>query len=70
MYTNRGLANNGTHLFLVDGTKTMSIFELNEENRLPNVNPIAQIDISFDGRPLAALTEIEYIHNRIWANHR
>jgi glutaminyl-peptide cyclotransferase len=58
-----GLASDGTHLFMTDGTHVMRVMD---PANFKSVRMIAVM--REDGRPLMQMNELEYVKGEIWAN--
>lgn len=57
-----GLTTDGTHLYMSNGTSTISVHDPNGFRR------IRTFDVLLDGVPLNNLNELEWINGEIWAN--
>lgn len=57
-----GLTTDGIHLYMSNGTSTISVHDPNGFRR------IRSFDVLLDGVPLNNLNELEWIHGEIWAN--
>ena len=57
-----GLAYDGEHIILSDGTATLQFMET--ENFVPQ----KRITVTFAGNPLTNINELEYIDGEVWAN--
>jgi glutamine cyclotransferase len=57
------MTTNGTHFFLSDGSSELFILDA-------HFKFLSMIDVQFDGKPFGAHTELEMIHDRIWASQR
>lgn len=57
-----GLAYDGEHLILSDGTPTLRW--MNTENFVPE----RSVTVTFNGSPLGNINELEYINGEVWAN--
>ncbi len=57
-----GLAWDGTHLILSDGSDALQFIEPE------NFTLARKVQVSLDGTPVHALNELEYINGEVWAN--
>ena len=57
-----GLANNGTEIFMSDGTSQIRVLDPS------NMTERRRIDVRSDGAPVPYLNELEFIEGEIWAN--
>lgn len=57
-----GLAYNGEHLILSDGSATLQFIDTE------NFSPQRKIDVTLNGNPINYLNELEFINGEIWAN--
>lgn len=58
-----GAANNGTHVFLADGTNVVHVLDAR------SLEQVAAFRCTMDGKPVGLLTELEWVRGRLWANH-
>lgn len=58
-----GAANNGSHLFLADGTNVVHVFNVS------SLEQVAAFRCTLDDKPVGLLTELEWVRGRLWANH-
>lgn len=57
-----GLAYDGEHLIMSDGTATLQF--MNPETFVPQ----RKVDVTLNGNPIIYLNELEYINGEVWAN--
>ncbi|NKB33983.1 MAG: glutaminyl-peptide cyclotransferase [Pseudomonadales bacterium] len=57
-----GLAYDGEHLILSDGTSTLQFMDTE------NFAPQRKVTVTFNGNPLSNVNELEYINGEVWAN--
>ena len=57
-----GLANDGEHLILSDGTAVIRFLDPDDFSQ------VRSIEVTDDGRPVDKLNELEYINGEIWSN--
>ncbi len=57
-----GLTNDGTHLYMSNGTSTISVHDPE------GYRTLRTIGVTMDGNPVVNLNELEWINGEIWAN--
>jgi glutamine cyclotransferase len=57
-----GLTFDGTSLILSDGTSELTFLDLQ------SFKPIKKLGVTFNGRPVSQINELEFIEGEIWAN--
>ncbi|HBB24914.1 MAG TPA: glutamine cyclotransferase, partial [Bacteroidetes bacterium] len=57
-----GLTTDGTHLYMSNGTNTISVHDPE------GYRTLRTIGVTMDGNPVANLNELEWIKGEIWAN--
>jgi glutamine cyclotransferase len=57
-----GLTENGTHIFLSDGSSALSIIDPE------TIEVIGSVEVLYDDEPVSRLNELEYINGMIFAN--
>jgi glutamine cyclotransferase len=57
-----GLTYDGTYLIASDGSPMLTYLDPT------TVRPVRHLAVTFDGRPLSQLNELEYLDGQIWAN--
>ena len=57
-----GLAYDGSHLILSDGTATLQFMDPE------TFAPVRKVDVQLDGNAINQLNELEYINGEVWAN--
>lgn len=57
-----GLTNDGTNLIMSDGSHILQVVNPS------NLQNVRKITVTYDGKPLYRLNELEYVKGEIWAN--
>lgn len=57
-----GLAYDGTHLILSDGSATLQFMDPE------TFAPVSRVEVKFEGNAVTQLNELEYINGEVWAN--
>lgn len=57
-----GITNNGTHLFMSNGTSSITVLDPN------SWSVVRTVSVTLDGTPVPQLNELEWIDGQIWAN--